>query len=75
MYIQLHENNRKEGVFLRSTGYSLWFPCFRESWKEDYCMNFKEVRVTLPKGFRCVVTGRLEDEKEEGKHYIAKWKP
>jgi hypothetical protein len=67
--------NKNRGVFLRAYRYSIWFPVFVEPGFESYEANFKNVIVTLPKDYRCVVSGELLSEDLTDDHYIASWRP
>ncbi|MFA8433340.1 MAG: hypothetical protein ACEPOZ_02385 [Marinifilaceae bacterium] len=67
--------NKNSGVFLRSQGYSLWFPVFQHPNQDEYEANFKTVSVNLPKNFKCVVNGQLLSEKIENDRYNCVWKP
>ncbi|MFP4547862.1 MAG: hypothetical protein ACLFQM_06995 [Fidelibacterota bacterium] len=51
--------DKKEGVFLRSFGYSLWFPVFLSDDQESHKANFESVTLNLPAGFRGIVVGEL----------------
>ncbi len=66
---------KDSGVYLRSYGYSLWFPVFLQAGEESYKSNFKKVSVTLPRNFKCLVTGKLLSEKTENDVYHAEWQP
>ncbi len=67
--------NKNEGVYLRSYGYSLWFPVFIERNKQSYKADFKSVSVKLPEKFKAIVTGKLVSEIVENGIYTALWKP
>jgi hypothetical protein len=67
--------DKNKGVFLRSYGYSLWFPIFIQSGQDSYDVNFKKVTVKLPADFKCIVAGELVDEYVENDIYTAVWKP
>jgi hypothetical protein len=43
-----------KGIFLRSYGYSLWFPIFIKQNQDSYDVNFKKVTVRLPTDFKCI---------------------
>jgi hypothetical protein len=64
-----------KGIFLRSYGYSLWFPIFIKQNQDNYDVNFKKVTVRLPADFKCIVAGELVDEFVENDIYLAVWKP
>lgn len=67
--------NKEKGVFLRSHGYSLWFPVFIDSRQETYRADFKRVRISLPEKYKCVVAGELVKEKIRDGRYISVWSP
>lgn len=67
--------DKKEGVFLRGYYYSIWFPVFQNPGEDDYEVNFKQVKVQLPKGFNSVIAGELLSETVEDDIYSAIWKP
>ncbi len=67
--------NKQEGVFLRSFGYSLWFPVFLSDIQESHVANFESVILNLPAGYKGVVGGELIQETEKKNRYIAEWKP
>jgi hypothetical protein len=67
--------NKETGVFLRSYGYSLWFPVFIEPKQDPYKTDFNKVEITLPKQFKCVVAGKQIKEKTENGKRISIWKP
>lgn len=64
-----------EGVFLRSYGYSLWFPIFQGSIDNHASSNFQSVTIKLPSNFRCVVAGAMVSECTNDNTYICEWKP
>ncbi|HKL67544.1 MAG TPA: hypothetical protein VJ877_06595, partial [Bacteroidales bacterium] len=47
--------NKKDGVLLRSFGYSLWFPVFENESLQSYYSDFKEVKIITPPGYQAVV--------------------
>lgn len=67
--------DRREGVFLRSYGYSLWFPVFLEPNDEPYRANFEEVNLSLPAGMKGLVSGKLLKETESRERYHCSWHP
>ena len=71
-YMRIHKN---DGVYLRSYGYSIWFPVFLEPSDQAYEADFKRVSVELPAPYRCVIGGRLINESTQGGRYSATWKP
>jgi len=71
-YMHIDKNT---GVFLRSYGYSLWFPIFVKSDQDSYDANFKKITVKLPGDYKCVVAGELIDEHVNNDIYTAVWEP
>ena len=67
--------DREEGVYLRSYGYSLWFPVFADDGGDRGRADFRRVTVDLPAGFRAVITGNLISELEENGRYRSVWHP
>ena len=67
--------NKNKGIFLRSYGYSLWFPIFIKPNQDTYDADFKNVTVKLPADYKCIVAGELIDERVENDIYTAVWKP
>lgn len=67
--------NKDEGVFLRGYYYSPWFPVFQGPEQDDPEVEFRQITLRLPSGFKAVVTGELLSEKLEGDVYTAIWKP
>ena len=65
------------GVFLRSYGYSLWFPIVVKENQEAYASIFKKVSVTTPNTFTTVINGELTTilTKNDGKRITTIWKP
>ncbi len=67
--------NKNEGVFLRSYGYSLWFPVFLNSGEDGYAADFRQVTIRVPEKFRALVTGELISEQVDNHIMTAVWKP
>ena len=63
-----------EGVFLRSYGYSLWFPVFLEASQDDYPVSFPSVVIRTPEEFVSVLTGSFVKSCTEGGHRITEWR-
>lgn len=63
-----------DGVFLRSYGYSLWFPIFLESQQTSYAVSFPRVLLRTPMEYRSVFVGSMVSEYEEGGRRISEWK-
>lgn len=57
-YMRIEEG----GVYLRSYGYSLWFPVFLADGQDDYPVDFVAVKITTPPEMTAVFTGRRADE-------------
>jgi hypothetical protein len=53
----------RDGLYLRSYAYSLWFPVFAESNASFPAVDFEAVKITAPAGFRAVFVG-------EETHYV-----
>lgn len=52
----------RQGVYLRSFGYSLWFPVLWTSNDDIYPVDFDQVKINTPKKFVSVFTGeRISD--------------
>lgn len=64
----------KSGVYLRSLGYSLWFPVFLESWKDDYRVDFPEVIIRTPREMQSIFVGHRLADSVSGEHRISRWK-
>lgn len=62
-----------EGVFLRSYGYSLWFPVFLRSGDNDYKVDFTHVRVVTPAALTTVFTGHHIGDTLIGDTRISTW--
>lgn len=62
-----------DGVFLRSYGYSIWFPVFPDAEEDTYPVEFQSVRIVTPAKFSTVFTGRLIKEYVEGEKKITLW--
>lgn len=67
--------NKNKGVYLRSYGYSLWFPIFLKSSQDSYKANFKSITIKLPANYKCIVNGELINEFVEKDIYTAIWRP
>lgn len=67
--------NIQEGVFLRSYGYSLWFPVFIEPNNEINEINVKRVIIKTPSNFRTIVAGKQINEISEGLSTVSTWEP
>jgi aminopeptidase N len=48
------------GVFLRSLGYSPWFPLFLGDGEDEYDVEFRRVSITVPSDWTAVFAGDLE---------------
>jgi|GEM_PF-1267536 len=62
-----------QGAYLRSYGYSLWFPVFVEARSNTQAVNFTEVKIKTPKPFRGVFTGQRVKEYVDGNLHISLW--
>jgi hypothetical protein len=63
-----------EGVYLRSLGYSLWFPMFVQGWKNAYDVAFPHVTLRTPADFTAVFTGDLVRRYERDGMAVSEWK-
>lgn len=63
-----------DGVFLRSYGYSLWFPVLLESRSDSYKTDFSDVTIHTPAEYVPVFVGkRLSEEVRQGQR-ISRWR-
>ena len=62
-----------DGVFLRSYGYSLWFPVFLEDGGDVYKADFTNVRFKIPKNYKLVFIGEKTAEEITANHAISSW--
>jgi len=62
-----------DGVFLRSLGYSIWFPVFIDSWRDSYEVSFPSVTLRTPPEFRAVFAGDRVRELEEDGNRVSVW--
>jgi len=60
-----------DGVFLRSYGYSLWFPVFLESSQDVYSTDFARVSFKIPKRYSLVFIGDKTSEEVVDEHAIS----
>jgi len=56
-----------QGAYLRSYGYSLWFPVLIEAQNDTPVVDFIELKISTPESFRGVFTGQRVKEYTEGK--------
>jgi len=52
------------GVFLRSLGYSPWFPIFLDDGEDEYDVEFRRVSITVPSDWTAVFAGNLESSEK-----------
>jgi len=62
-----------DGVYLRSYGYSLWFPIFLSARQNDYTVDFAPVRIRTPADFRSVFVGEKTGEWFENGRRVSEW--
>jgi hypothetical protein len=62
-----------DGVFLRSYGYSLWFPVFLPSGSNEPTVTFSKVTIRTPSEFRSVFVGRLTGDYEKDGQRVTEW--
>jgi hypothetical protein len=67
--------SKENGVFLRSYGYSLWFPVWEHAEDIRYKADFKSIKIRMPSDFRAVVAGKLVSEQITDKYYVSEWQP
>jgi len=67
--------NKKDGVLLRSFGYSLWFPVFENESLQSYYSDFKEVKIITPPGYQAVVCGDIKNNVVRNNKRICTWIP
>ena len=63
----------QDGIFLRSYGYSLWFPIFLPSGSDEPTVTFSKVTVRTPSKFRSVFVGKLTGEYEKDGQRVTEW--
>ncbi len=63
------------GAWLRSYGYSLWFPVFLDDGSESYNVEFKRVSVNIPEDYSCILSGEHVKDYAEGSRKISVWSP
>jgi len=64
----------RDGVFLRSYGYSMWFPVFLPPYQNDRVLDFEEVVIRTPADFRSVFAGEKIDERFENGRRLTRWR-
>ncbi|MEJ2580721.1 MAG: hypothetical protein P8127_03625 [Acidobacteriota bacterium] len=62
-----------DGIFLRSYGYSIWFPTFLEADEDTYPVD-SVVTVRTPVGFLAVVTGERISDEIVGATRVSRWR-
>jgi hypothetical protein len=63
-----------DGVYLRSLGYSLWFPVFVRSWREAHDVSFPRVTLRTPTDFLAVFVGERIREYEDAGLRVSEWR-
>jgi hypothetical protein len=61
------------GVFLRSLGYSLWFPVFVDSWRKSHETAFPRVVIRTPEPFTAVFAGKRIRAWNEAGLNVSEW--
>ncbi|MFH1687945.1 MAG: hypothetical protein ABIE70_10565 [bacterium] len=61
------------GVYLRSYGYSLWFPVFLEAGQNDYPVDFGTVVLRTPPEMRSIFVGSLADDQIIDNQRVSVW--
>jgi hypothetical protein len=62
-----------DGVYLRSYGYSLWFPVFLEARADEYNVSFSRVTLRTPIDLVPVFVGERVKEEIEGDERVSTW--
>lgn len=62
-----------DGVFLRSLGYSVWFPVFLESWKDAHPVDFTDVIIRTPSDYVTVFVGHQVGDSLDSGQRISRW--
>ncbi len=62
-----------DGVYLRSYGYSLWFPVFLEARADEYDVSFSRVTIRTPLDLVPVFVGERVKERIEGDERVSTW--
>jgi hypothetical protein len=62
-----------DGVFLRSLGYSIWFPVVVDSWRDSHEVTFSSVTLRTPLEYRAVFAGDRVREFEDGGDRVSVW--
>ena len=63
-----------DGVYLRSYGYSLWFPVFLEAGAADPQVSFSQVTLRTPRAYTAVFVGERLSESVSGETRISQWR-
>ena len=63
----------EEGAYLRSFGYSLWYPVLLGPESPSEQATFRRIRLRTPRPFRAVVTGRRVSEQRTDDFNISEW--
>jgi hypothetical protein len=61
------------GVFLRSYGYSLWFPIALESQSDDYVVRLDDVTLRTPLLYKSVLIGDCLSVDTVDNWYVSRW--
>lgn len=61
------------GAYLRSYGYSIWFPVFLPARQDSYSTRFDLVRIKTPVGFHAVFAGHKDEEFGAGDWQVSEW--
>jgi hypothetical protein len=61
------------GIYLRSYGYSLWFPVFLEAGEDSYPVSFNDVVLETPADFVSVFTDTFVRHWEKGERRFCQW--
>jgi len=63
----------EDGVFLRSFGYSVWFPMFPDEFKGTYPVSFSSVRINTPGDFQSIFIGQKISQRIVKDRLITEW--
>lgn len=63
----------EEGAYLRSHGYSLWFPVLLGPGAPSHEADFRRVTIKTPKGFSAVLGGRRISQREADGFSYSEW--
>jgi len=62
-----------DGVFLRSYGYSMWFPTFLNDREQSYAVNVSKATFKYPSDFQAVFAGKRIERYLDGNSIVSIW--